>query len=276
MTPSADFLARMAAGSRQRVAASSTSLPAAQLRRIARQAPPPTQLRLNTFDVIAELKKRSPAQGVLQDAQFDAIGQVVAYARNGACAVSVLTEPDAFNGSLDDLAAAATALRELACPVMRKDFLTDPYQVIEARAAGASGVLIIITMLDDMEIEALLDTARDMGLFVLLEGFDTADLQRISQFDLDGFNQPVLAGLNCRDLKSLQVDFERFAALADSLPAALPCVAESGVGSAEDIERLAHLGYRLALVGSSLMTAAGPGGTLRDFIARGRQALGAG
>ncbi len=115
---------------------------------------------------------------------------------------------------------------------MRKDFLTDPYQVLEARAAGAGGVLVILAMLDDATVRALVDCARRCGLFVLLEAFDRADLERLAPYDraeLDG--PPVLAGVNCRDLRDLDVRFERFAELAPHLPRHLPAVAESGIGS---------------------------------------------
>jgi indole-3-glycerol phosphate synthase len=159
---------------------------------------------------------------------------------------------------------------------MRKDFLTDPYQVLEARAAGAGGVLIIVTMLDATTIDELLACAREHELFVLLEGFDRDDLARIAALDVDGFAQPVLAGVNCRDLQSLQVNFARFATLADALPTALPCVAESGVQSVEHIRSVAAAGYRLALVGSSLMTTPQPAETLAAFVAAGRAVRGGG
>ena len=120
-------------------------------------------------------------------------------------------------------------------------------------AAGAGGVLIIVTMLEDTQVRALLDAAREMGQFALLEGFDADDLDRIATFDMPADSPPVLAGLNCRNLVTLDVDFERFDALAPKLPAGFPAVAESGVASADDIRRVAKLGYRLALVGSTTL-----------------------
>ncbi len=143
---------------------------------------------------------------------------------------------------------------------MRKDFLTDPYQVLEARAAGAGGVLVIVTMLDDATARLLVDTARELGLFVLLEAFDRADLERLAAFDEPAdAGPPVLAGVNCRDLRDLDVRFSRFVELAPYLPRHLPAVAESGIGGVDDVRSVARSGYRLALVGSSLMRAAGPG-----------------
>jgi indole-3-glycerol phosphate synthase len=157
---------------------------------------------------------------------------------------------------------------------MRKDFLTDPYQVLEARAAGAGGVLVIVTMLDDATVRALVDCARHCGLFVLLEAFDRADLERVAAFDRpNASGAPLLAGVNCRDLRDLEVRFERFAELAPHLPRHLPAVAESGIGTAAEVTAVAEVGYKLALVGSALMRAADPGAALAELIAAGRATL---
>src|SRR5690606_13551448 len=130
-------------------------------------APPP--LALGAFDVIAELKLRSPSAGGLARSGLDRDAQIAAYGEGGAAAVSVLTGPAEFGGSLDHLREAAALLARHRRPVMRKDFLTDPYQVVEARAAGAGGVLIIVTMLTDAEVSSLLEAASELGLFALLE-----------------------------------------------------------------------------------------------------------
>ncbi|HJR69083.1 MAG TPA: hypothetical protein VKA43_03510, partial [Gammaproteobacteria bacterium] len=169
----------------------------------------------------------------------------------------------------------ATRLEAERVPAMRKDFLTDPYQVLEARAAGASGVLVIVTMLDDATVHALVDCARGCGLFVLLEAFDRADLERLGSFDRPTAPDasPLLAGVNCRDLRDLDVRFPRFAELAPHLPRHLPTVAESGIGTADDVRAVAAAGYRLALVGSSLMRAVNPAAALADLIAAGRTTL---
>ena len=266
-----DFLGRMARSSRQRARAARGRESEAALQARALATPPPPRLQLGYFDLIAELKLRSPARGQLRDDAFDKASQIRAYARGGACAVSVLTEPDEFRGSLADLGDAAAALRDFDLPAMRKDFLTDPYQLLEARAAGAGGALVIVTMLDDASIRELLACAEELELFVLLEGFDAADLERIARFTEDAQSESVLAGVNCRDLTDLEVDFDRFEMLAAALPQHVRCVAESGVAGTEDIRRLADLGYRLALVGSALMTSGAPESTVRDFIAAGRQ-----
>ena len=210
------------------------------LERRARQTPPAPPLRLSAagFDVIAELKLRSPAAGVLRDSAHDWLGRISAYARGGAAAVSVLTEPSRFDGSLQHLREAAAALAPLGVPAMRKDFIVDPYQVLEARAAGAGGVLIILRMLPRARLAELLEVAADHGLFVLLEAFDAADLELAGEL-LDarpaGEAPPshappsrglppqdaYLVGVNCRDLQSLEVVPERFAQLASALAGTL-------------------------------------------------------
>jgi len=273
---SGDFLARMAATSRDRARRARAARSEAALLADARALPPPPALRFTQFDVIAELKLRSPAAGGLADAGFDRHEQLRRYARAGAAAISVLTEPTEFKGALAHLEEAASLLAPLGCPVMRKDFLTDAYQVVEARVAGASGVLVIVTMLNDTEVRELVACARELGLFVLLEAFDAVDLERIARLagtDARGA-APLLAGLNCRDLRDLSVRFERFVELAPHLPRGLRAVAESGIATPEDARTVAAAGYSLALVGSSLMRAADPAAALAELLAAGRAAAG--
>lgn len=267
------LLDRMAMASRQRVRASKAIEPEGRLLARAQSLPPAPALVLQGFDVIAELKLRSPSAGGLAPRDLDRGTQIAAYCDGGAAAISVLTEPDEFGGSLEHLREAAAFAAPLQRPVMRKDFLTDPYQVIEARAAGAGGVLIIVTMLTDAEVRALLAAARELNLFALLEAFDADDLERIAALDIPAGGAPVLAGLNCRNLQTLDVDFGRFAELAKHLPAGLPAVAESGVEKPEDITAVASHGYRLALVGSALMRADDPRDALAALIAAGREAV---
>lgn len=270
------LLQRMALASRERVQRARAAEPEGRLLARARATPAPPPLELGAFDVIAELKLRSPSAGALARQSLDRDAQIAAYAAGDAAAVSVLTEPDEFGGSLDHLREAAALLAPHRRPVMRKDFLTDPYQIIEARAAGAGGVLVIVTMLEDAEVRALLEAARELGLFVLLEAFDADDLDRIGALGLPSGGPPVLAGLNCRDLRTLEVDFGRFAALAAHLPAQMAAVAESGIDDEDDIKAVARLGFRLALVGSALMRADDPGAAVARFVAAGRQTLGTG
>jgi indole-3-glycerol phosphate synthase len=265
------FLERMAATSRERMRAARKRESEGALERRALAQPPAPALLLDDFDVIAELKLRSPSAGGLAASDFDPRAQLGSYVRGGAAAISVLTEPTEFRGELAHLAAAAGELAHARRPAMRKDFLVDAYQVLEARAAGAGGVLVIMAMLDDATVRELVECAQRCGMFVLLEAFDRADLERLAPFDSPQAERPqVLAGVNCRDLRDLQVRFERFAELAPFLPRNLAAVAESGIGSRADVEAVAAGGYRLALIGSSLMRAADPAQALADWLAAGR------
>ena len=272
------FLKQMAAGSHQRVRAAKRVLSEAALAERALKMPPPPPLRLDGrgFDLIAELKLRSPAAGQLGARDSNVAQRVCAYAGAGAAAVSVLTEPVRFDGSLTHLSEAVQALAPLAVPAMRKDFLVDPYQVLEARLAGAAGVLIILRMLSRGEIEALMACARAHGMFVLLEAFDAQDIELMHEF-IAASERPavLLAGVNCRDLTTLEVVPQRLAELAPLLPERVPRVAESGVATAADARAVAAMGYELALVGSALMRGSDPAPLVKALLAAGRGAGGA-
>jgi len=256
-----DFLQQMAASSHDRLQAAKRTHSEPALLQKALATPHPPRLTANParFDLIAELKLRSPAVGQLKSSNENVEDRVTTYARAGAAAVSVLTEPTRFDGSMTHLETATHALAPLNIPAMRKDFIVDPYQVIEARVAGAGGVLVILRMLPRAGIEALLDCARTLGLFVLLEAFDEADIE--AMHDIIGTSQPitpVLAGLNCRDLATLQIVPQRLIELAHLLPTNVPRVAESGVISPDDAAGAAAAGYEYALVGSALMQGGDP------------------
>lgn len=260
-----DFLATMANISAERAAAAGP-FTAAQLDR------PVAPLALGGFDVIAEIKDRSPAEGGLTGRGIDRASRARQYVDGGAAAISVLTEPSRFDGSLEHLQEVAAAVN--GTPVMRKDFLVDPVQVLEARAAGASGVLLIAAMLDDRQLRAMLDCAAEHGLFVLLESFDEPDLARSSKLldnpaDCERADAgKLLFGVNTRNLRTLHVDPQRLAKLAPALPAAR-CVAESGLHDAADAATVAGLGYRLALIGTALMRSENPAGLVAGMRAAG-------
>jgi indole-3-glycerol phosphate synthase len=225
------------------------------------------------FDILAECKLQSPSAGDLSQHTNDVEGRVTAYAQGGAAAVSVLTEPSRFGGSLDHLRDAAAVLAPLNVPAMRKDFLVDPYQVMEARAVGAGGVLVIARMLDRGRITALLDCAAMLKMFVLLEAFDASDLECIREVlhTRRGHDEQLIVGVNCRDLEKLTVDFGRLKELADSLPHGFARVAESGVSTVNDVREVVDLGYHIALVGTSLMNTPDPRKVLGDMLASGRE-----
>jgi indole-3-glycerol phosphate synthase len=282
---SEDFLQQMAHSSRARAETAKREIPQAQLLEQIQDLPVPPRLLpgADGFDLIAELKIRSPAVGQLGAADEDVVARVQRYARAGAAAVSVLTEPSRFDGSLEHLRIAARALAASRAPAMRKDFIVDPYQVLEARAAGAGGVLVILRMLHLDEINALLDCAKLFGLFVLIEAFDERDIERAHAIVDARFTskQPhhsplptqdnLLVGLNSRDLATLKVVPGRLEQLAHLLPTSVPRVAESGVATAEDARRIAAAGYDMALVGSALMTGGDPAALVQDMLIAGRE-----
>ena len=264
-----DFLQQMADASLRRAAATRAHPGADELRDTAGLSPPPVPLRLSSshFDLIAEVKLATPSQGRLVEGGVDeVIARARTYRSRNVAAISVLTEPDRFAGSLGHLEAVASAVD---VPVLRKDFLVDPIQVLEARAAGASGILVIARILPGEVLEEMTDLAMQLGMFVIVEIFDTSDLKRVVRV----FDRDVLVGVNCRDLATLAVDRRRFAELAPHLPDHLPAVAESGIEDPEHAAQVARLGYGLALVGSSLMLDHDPGSKLDRLIEAGRRAL---
>jgi indole-3-glycerol phosphate synthase len=268
------FLDEMARSSAARAAQAMAAESFAALERRAKAAARGSRLVLSAqgFDVIAELKLMSPAAGRLGAANEDWLQRVTAYAEGGAAAVSVLTEPSRFDGSLEHLRLAGAALAPFKVPTLRKDFLVDPYQVLEARAAGAGGVLLIVRMLPRSQMLPLLDAAAEHGLFVLLEAFDLDDLHAARELlaqrpPVRAAGGPdILVGINSRDLQTLEVVPERFQALAPRLPPDRPAVAESGVASAADAVRMMRLGFRLALIGTALMSHDDPQRLLREIL----------
>ena len=210
-------------------------------------------LERDEMAVIAEVKRRSPSKGALA-LDLDPRKLAAAYRDGGAAAVSVLTEPDHFAGSLDDLAGA----REAGLPVLRKDFLIDPWQVLESRAAGADCVLLIVRIVGD-HLRELVTLTRALGMDALVEVYDEADVERALEVGAD------LIGINHRDLTTFEVDVNRTAKLAPMLPAEALVVALSGVTDRGQVEALAEAGARAVLVGESLVSADDPAAALRSL-----------
>lgn len=272
----ANFLDRMGAASLERALAAEARRPAAALADRVRRLPPPPGLRLSSqgFEVIAELKRRSPSAGRLAASALQVGHQARRYVAGGAAGLSVLTEPAEFHGDLAHLKEVAAATP--TTPALRKDFLVTPYQLLEARAAGAGGVLLIVALLDDRALREMLRATLQLGMFALVEAFDAADLdravpalRRLAPPVADGYARTLL-GVNCRDLRTLQVDFRRFAELAPRLPHDIPVIAESGVESVGQAARVAELGYAGALVGTALMRAADPARLVGELLEAGR------
>lgn len=267
-----DFLTAMASASRLRAEGVRDGLGETELASRASSAPPPVNLELSEegFDLIAEAKLASPSEGRLAMSGDD--GEAVVRLASqleeaGPAALSVLTEPARFAGDLAHLESVAAKAR---IPVMRKDFLVDPIQVLEARAVGASGVLLIARIVEPDQLVELADLVLELGMFALVELFDETDLDTASQV----FDRKILVGVNARDLTTLHVDGGRHSRFVEMLPGHLPLVAESGILDSADARKVAALGYRLALVGTSLVSSPDPAGLAADMIRAGRSAVG--
>ncbi len=269
------LLTEMAQSSLERLDAARARESEASLWARANDTPPAPALNLSLegFDLIAECKLHSPSAGNLSGNTTDVESRVIAYAQGGAAAVSVLTEPKRFGGELAHLERAAKILAPFHVPAMRKDFLVDPYQVMEGRVAGAGGVLVIVRMLEPCHISALLDCAAMLKMFVLLEAFDAADLAVAREVlaARKGHSEQILVGLNCRDLQTLAIDIERFGVHANDMPREFAAVAESGVTCAADVGRIVGWGYRISLIGTTLMNAPEPKKLVSDLLAAGRE-----
>jgi len=206
--------------------------------------------------VIAELKKASPSKGLIRE-EFHPAELARELEAAGAAALSVLTDEEFFQGSLGNLREASAAV---SIPCLRKDFILDEFQLLEARANSADAVLLIVAALSLAELRSLVAAARARGLDVLCEVHDAEELQRAVDAGCD------LIGVNTRDLRTFKVDLETAFRLAEKFPADVVRVAESGIHSADDVARLRAAGYDAFLVGESLMRAASPGDALRELM----------
>ena len=206
-------------------------------------------------NVIAECKRRSPSRGVLA-ARYDPVAIARQYELGGAAAISVLTEPTFFDGSLEHLAAVRAAVD---IPLLRKDFIVDEYQLFEARATGADAVLLIVAALEQVDLIRLQGRARDLGLATLVEVHDTDEMTRA----IDSGARVI--GVNNRNLRTLSVAVDASFHLAAMLPTGVIGVSESGLQSRADLERLAAAGYRAFLIGERFMTDPDPARAMRDL-----------
>ena len=268
MTKTTDnFLLTMASKSLERYQSSSQKINEHQLLERCETNKPNKAFLLNKdgFTFIAEIKKASPSVGVLSADNFDLCHQAQNYILGSADIISVLTEPTQFLGSLNDLSKLSKQYPNT--PFMRKDFLVHPYQVSEAFYAGAAGVLLIAGILSDAQLQTMIKRAQHHHMFVLVEVFNKAELEQSIGVIADLNNQPnsIMLGVNCRDLKSLKVNFSWFEHLAEALPKDLICVAESGINVPNDLRKIVRWGYKGALIGTTLMQSDDPAQTLLDF-----------
>jgi indole-3-glycerol phosphate synthase len=207
--------------------------------------------------IIAECKRRSPSRGILRR-EYDPAAHAGAYAAAGAAAISVLTEPTFFDGSLDHLAEVRAAV---ALPLLRKDFVVGEYQLVEAAARGADAILLIVSALDDRALDTLLSQAHAQGLAALVEVHDATELDRALAAGAE------IVGVNSRNLRTLAVDLEVLETVGRRIPAGVTAVAESGIRTPDDIRRLSSLGFHAFLVGERLITQTDPGAALRALRA---------
>jgi indole-3-glycerol phosphate synthase len=217
-------------------------------------------LRRPGISIIAEIKRASPSRGPLR-MELEPAELAVTYASAGADAISILTETAYFHGALTDLRAAQQALASAGrrCPLLRKDFIIDPYQLMEARVWGADAVLLIATALDDAALANLFDNALDLGLMPLVEIHDEMELRRVLPL------HPPLIGINNRNLRDFSVSLETTRRLRPLIPPACVVVSESGIHTPAHIRELVGLHVQAALIGEALVTAADPAARLREL-----------
>ena len=260
-----DILARIVAVKRDEVAAGKRGRDTAAVRRAADSGGAPrdfagalqARVAAGAAAVIAEIKKASPSKGVLR-ADFRPAEIAASYERNGAAALSVLTDERFFQGSVAALAAARSAC---ALPALRKDFVIDEWQVFESRAIGADAILLIAAVLDDAELVDFEAAALALGLGVLVEVHDERELERALRL------KTPLLGINNRNLRTFEVTLETTLAMLPRIPRGRVVVTESGIGAAGDVRRMRDAGVNAFLVGETLMRAPDPGAALAQLLA---------
>ena len=262
-----DVLSEIISRKRKRVADAKERVPFPELRHRENPHALRAALRAEGINIIAEFKRRSPSKGIIrEDANLSQI--VDSYKKGGAVGISVLTEEDYFDGSLDDLRTVKTTVD---LPVLRKDFVFDEYQVYESAAAGADAILLIVAALDDETLSSLRRVAEDeLGMDALVEVHTTEEMKRAVA------SGATLIGVNNRDLRTFEVSLDTSLSLAREAPSEALLISESGLRSPDDLRRLHDARYNAFLIGETLMRSDNPENALRNFVGaalRGRPSL---
>ncbi len=254
------MLNRIIAGKKEEVAQRKQSLPLACLKESIAQRPAPLDFALslsgNHTRLIAEVKRASPSRGVLCP-DFNPVKLAKSYAQGGAAAISVLTEANHFQGSLDYLAAIRD---KVSLPLLRKDFIFDPYQVYESRACGADALLLIVAILSQQQLEELISLSHRLGLSCLVEVHNEAEVERAL------LSQAQIIGINNRDLSTFATDISATGRLRPLIPQPRIVVSESGIKHRRDVEKLRKWGVNAVLVGEALVTADDIRAKVRELI----------
>ncbi len=257
-----EFLERIVELKKAALAKSQAEVPLEELKRRIEKAPSPKDfaaaLRGKSVRLIAEVKKASPSKGLLCP-DFDPVALAEIYAKNGAAAISVLTEEPHFQGSLKYLTLIRSSLGAQGIPLLRKDFLCDPYQVYESRAAGADAILLIVAILDDAQLCDLLALSHELGMVCLVEVHDEAELERALN------SGAKIAGINNRNLHTFETRIEVTERLMPLVPKGCLVVSESGMSSRQHIERVQSWGVNAVLVGEALVTATDVAAKVREL-----------
>ncbi len=258
-----NYLDKIVARKREEVAEAKAAMPIEAVKASMANAPAPqpfAQSIMGRNGIISEFKRRSPSKGLIHKGDISPKEVVPGYCAAGVSAISCLTDKDFFGGSLADLREAVAAANQFGVPVLRKDFVIDEYQVYEARANGASAILLIAAILTRDECRHLALTAKELGMEVLLELHNEDEVGYVSE-------GVTVAGINNRDLRTFNVDLEHSIRVSHLLPKGLPRISESGIGGVEDMRHLRAAGFDGFLVGECFMREANPGEACKALCA---------
>ncbi len=263
MTDTPDILRRIVEVKRREVERLKVERPVPALEKLIEAKPPPLNLAGalwgDSVRIIAEVKKASPAKGLLRPG-LDVVELASSYVENGAAAISVLTNVDHFQGSIEDLERVHGVAAPQSVPVLRKEFIFDPYQVFEARAHGADAILLIVAMLTRPLLRELMEVAKSLWLQCLVEVHDEGEIETALEEEAE------ILGINNRDLRTFETDLSVTERLAKLVPEGKIVVSESGIGSRSDIRRVLGAGAHAALIGEAFVIAPDPGAKLRELV----------